>query len=229
MQGKKKNHFFASTFYLHGMNGFVAFCLLCILSLCNASALVAQSVFAEGFIIYNVYGPDSAKPCGTYTQTIKSGNIRRELKLNNGLHQITLHQTHQGDNYSLYKENGHLFALLLTKHEYDSLQGARGTLKRESNGLRKKLVGYDCEGINVFEDDVLLADGFYTRQITTQHEFFNPLFPNLPGLALEYTIHQEGKDVLRFEATEITESVVDPRIFVIPPEYDIIRLSDLGR
>lgn len=207
------------------MKGF----LLCLLGVFWVYVLPAQTVFAEGFIIYNVYGPDSAKPCGTYIQTIKSGNIRRELKLNNGLHQITLHQTHNGDNYSLYKENGHLFALLLTREEYDSLQVARGTLTRNSTGQRKKILGHACEGVEVFENKERLADGFYTREIATQHEFFNPLFPHLPGLALEYTTHQDGRDQLRFEAVEITESVVDPRIFLVPTEYQVIRLSDLGR
>lgn len=211
------------------MKGFWVFCLCSLLGVFRVNGLCAQTVFAEGFIIYNVYGPDSAKPCGTYTQTIKSGNIRRELTLNNGLHQITLHQTHNGDNYSLYKENDHLFALLLTKDEYDSVQNARGTLTRQSTGQRKKILGHACEGMEVFEDKTRLADGFFTREIVTQHEFFNPLFPHLPGLALEYTTHQDGRDQLRFEAIEITESVVDPRIFLVPAEYDIIRLTDLGR
>lgn len=229
MQGKKKNYLFLGTFYLHSMKVLGIFCSICLLAILAIGPVKAQTVFAEGFIIYNVYGPDSAKPCGTYTQTIKSGNIRRELKLNNGLHQITLHQTHNGENYSLYNENGHLFALLLTKQEYDSLQDARGTLTRKTTGQRKKILGHACEGIEVFEDKERLADGFYTREITTQHEFFNPLFPKLPGLALEYTTHQDGRDELRFEAVEITESVVDPRIFTVPANYDIIRLSDLGR
>lgn len=220
---------FTYSFYLHTVKGIGIFCIVCLATLLTVYGARAQSVFAEGFIIYNVYGPDSAKPCGTYTQTIKSGNIRRELKLNNGLHQITLHQTHNGENYSLYNENGHLFALLLTKQEYDSLQDARGTLTRKSTGQRKKILGHACEGIEVFEDKERLADGFYTREITTQHEYFNPLFPKLPGLALEYTTHQDGRDALRFEAIEITESVVDPRIFIVPANYDIIRLSDLGR
>ncbi|MGI9191713.1 MAG: hypothetical protein ACR2IL_06285 [Chitinophagaceae bacterium] len=189
----------------------------------------SQDVFSEGFIIYNVYNTDSAKPCGTYTQTIKSGNIRRELKLHNGLHQITIHQTHTGDNYSLYKENDHLFALLLSKTEYDSLQKARGTLTRNTTGQHKKILGYSCQGIEVMENKSRLVDGFYTTSITTQHEYFNPLFPNLPGLVLEYTTHQNNNDDLTFVAVEITESVVDPRIFTIPIDYEIIRLNDLAQ
>lgn len=187
----------------------------------------SQDIFSEGFIIYNVFHPDSAKPCGTYTQTIKSGNIRRELKLHNGLHQITIHQAHSGDNYSLYNENNHLFALLLTKSEYDSLQKARGTLSRKPTNQRKKILGHPCEGIEVFENQNRLADGFYTTVITTQHEYFNPLFPNLPGIVLEYTTHQDQNDELTFVAVEITESVVDPRIFSIPLQYEIIRINDL--
>lgn len=211
------------------MKGLVAFFLIGSVSLFLASKLEAQTVFAEGFIIYNVFSADSASPCGTYTQTIKSGNIRRELQLNNGLHQITIHQTHLGENYSLYKENGQLYALLLSKKEYDSLQLARGTLVRKSTGQRKKILGYLCEGVAVFEDKERIVDGFFTRDIITQHEFFNPLFPHLQGLALEYTTHQNGNDALRFEAIELTEAVIDSRIFTVPPEYNIIHLSDLGQ
>ncbi|MBU3676611.1 MAG: hypothetical protein FGM54_05440 [Chitinophagaceae bacterium] len=189
----------------------------------------SQDVFSEGFIIYNVFNTDSTKPCGTYTQTIKSGNIRRELKLHNGLHQVTIHQAHTGDNYSLYTENDHLFALLLSKTEYDSLQNARGALTRNTTGQHKKILGYDCQGVEVLENKSRLVDGFFTNKITTQHEYFNPLFPNLPGIALEYTTHQNNNDNLTFIAVEITESVIDPRIFTIPIEYQIIRLNDLAQ
>ena len=71
----------------------------------------AQKIFSEGILKYDVFINNEDKPSGLYVISVKGGNIKRELAMNNGFNNITIYTVKNGKTLSLNLNDGNKYAL----------------------------------------------------------------------------------------------------------------------
>ncbi|MCC6447848.1 MAG: hypothetical protein IT215_04100, partial [Chitinophagaceae bacterium] len=84
-----------------------------------ASNIKAQKIFSEGYIKYDVFTNEQAKPSGVYIIYVKSGNIKRELSMDNGYNNITIYNAKTEKTFSYNIAEGNKYALELSHFEVE--------------------------------------------------------------------------------------------------------------
>ena len=77
----------------------------------------AQKIFSEGILKYDVFINNEDKPSGLYVISVKGGNIKRELAMNNGFNNITIYTVKNGKTLSLNLNDGNKYALEMSQEE----------------------------------------------------------------------------------------------------------------
>src|SRR6185437_5507349 len=118
--------------------------ILFLLILTGTDAVV-QKPFTEGTIVYLVKlrSADKKEFSGIYTFVIKGGEIRKELRLNNGYQDVVLLNCTNGKVYSLQSRNGKKYAIQLNMNDLVKKQEkfAGYTVKSEQPN-NNKIAGY---------------------------------------------------------------------------------------
>jgi hypothetical protein len=88
----------------------------------HSTAAMAQKVFDEGVIVYNVSiktttDGKTEQNKGTYTFIIKGKEIRRELRLTNGFADISILNGNTNSIYSLQNADGKKYAIQLNNND----------------------------------------------------------------------------------------------------------------
>jgi hypothetical protein len=203
--------------------------LLFIALLLSSASLSAQKIFSEGRIRYDVYVNGEAKPSGLYVITVKGGNIRRELSMNNGYSNVTLFHFKTGKTYSLAVDGDEYYALELSAEEVQE-KNKRFSGAQVSNGTKsRKLAGQACLSAEVVYTDGEKVSIFFTPDYVPQHETFNAMFPGLKGLALEYEVRSSKAPGMKFVATEMNINPVESGQFEVPAGYRILTRAELEK
>ncbi len=208
-------------------NTFTFFTFLFLLLITKISD--AQKIFSEGIIKYEVYVNDDAKPSGIYLISIKSGNIRRELAMDNGFSNVTIFNFKSGNTYSLNLDKENKYALELKPDELKE-KNSRFTnaIFTPLNNL-KKLAGFKCESNQVQYTNGDKITIYFTKELVPQHESFNAMFPGLNGIPLEYEVNTGNSMRMKFIATMIEVKVIDSQLFTIPADYKIVSKAELDK
>ncbi len=200
---------------------------LSILFLLFGSQINAQKVFSEGYLKYDVFTNNQINPSGVYVISVKNGNIKRELSMDNGYNNITIYNTKTEKTLSYNIAEGSKYVLELTSEEVDKknqkFQNPTFTPNQQSN----KIAGYQCEGTHVKYKTGEEADFFYTSDLLPPNEKFNSMFPGLNGIALQYQINSANGMEMKFVANTVSISTIDSKIFSIPNDYKIVTKSEL--
>ena len=185
----------------------------------------AQKPFMEGTIDYKVKltTADGRIFDGTFTYTIKTGKIKKELKLNNGYQYTQLINTANNTIYSLQTRNGKNYAIQLTMDEVAQAQ--------------KKYTGFTCKedrnsskaiaGIRAYREDITYPDGTRSEVYATSDWYPDKsitydCFPNAKFLPLYYTYKDETGSGMQLEAKELSILPVENAYFKVPADYKII-------
>jgi len=206
---------------------FVLFCVALLAAAIHPA--FGQKIFSEGVIRYDVYMNNETKPGGVYLITVKSGNIRRELSMNNGFSNITLFHFKTGKTYSLNLDHEAKYALELSPEELAQKNSRFRNAAIQSGEHSKKMAGYSCLSADVTYTDGEKVAIFYTPDLLPQHESFNSMFPGLKGIALEYMVKSGQSMNMKFVANLVDINVVDSQIFDIPKDYKIVTKAELEK
>lgn len=188
-----------------------------------------QKVFSEGTIKYDVYQNNETKPSGIYHISVKSGNIRRELVMNNGFSNITLFQFKSGKSYSLNLEHENKYALEMLPEELKAKNKKFEAAVITPKENIKKLCGYNAQEASVNYQDGNQISIYYTKDLIPQGEAFNAMFPGLQGIALEYEVIGNSGVKMRFVASMLSIKVIDSQIFEVPADYKLVSKEELQK
>jgi len=188
-----------------------------------------QKVFSEGILQYDVYMNGETKPSGIYLITVKSGNIRREIAMNNGYSNVTIFQFKTGKTYSLNLDTETKYALVLSPEELKEKNKRFINANIQASDRTNKIVGYSCIHQTVTYTDGEKVTIFSTKELQPQDENFNAMFPGLDGIPLEYEMKNNKNTIMKFIATQVNVKAIDPQLFEIPVDYKIITKAELDK
>ena len=193
----------------------------------NTESLIAQKIFSEGVIKYDVFQGEDSKPSGIYLITVKGGNIRRELAMQSGFSNVTIFHSKTGNSYTLNLDDNTKYALELKPAEIKLKNKKFENAIITPSGQTKKISGYQTYAAKVEYQDKDAVSIHYTKDLVPQSEFFNTQFPGLDGIPLEYEVKAGLK--MKFVATLIDIKVVESKIFEIPSDYKIVSKEELEK
>lgn len=193
----------------------------------QAPAAMAQKIFSEGIIRYDVFLNSNDKPDGIYVVTVKNGFTKRELSMQSGFNNIIIHNHKTGVSTSLNLDHDTKYALQLTpaevKEKNKKFEGARFVAGQE----KKKIAGYNCSASTVKYTQGDEASFFYAADLLPPNDAFNTMFPGLQGIPLEYQMKTTETTTIRFVAKAVETRTVDLSVFDIPSDYKIVTRQEL--
>ena len=189
----------------------------------------AQKIFSEGILKYDVFINNEDKPSGLYVISVKGGNIKRELAMNNGFNNITIYTVKNGKTLSLNLNDGNKYALEMSQEEVNEKNLKFSNAQFVDLNKQKKIAGYACMGNKVTYANSEKADFYYTPDLLPPTENFNAMFPNLKGVPLEYEVKSNPSMTMKFVATLVDNMVIDSKIFIIPVDYKIVTKEELNK
>jgi hypothetical protein len=194
------------------------------------SGAQGQERFLEGTIVYKVSltTTDNTTYTGQYTLTFKGGNIRKELKLNNGYNIIVLVNTNKNTVISLESAAGKKYAV---QTDYSKMLSGQDkfkgfNLKQEGNG-GKTVAGLKANrGVVTYKDGSQM-DMYYTSAYKPDKGITYDRFPDAEFIPLLYTYTDEKGYKMKFEADAVNLSPVENSLFQIPGDYKLVSRSEL--
>lgn len=189
----------------------------------------AQKIFSEGVIKYDVYINNESKPSGLYVISVKGGNIKRELAMNNGYNNVTIYTVKTGKTFSINMGDGNKYALEMTQEEVNEKNMKFSNAQFTNLNLNKKIAGYTCAGNKVKYANGEGADFYFTADLLPPSDNFISMFPGLKGLPLEYEVKSNNNMTMKFVATLVDNMVIDSKIFNIPADFKIVTKAELEK
>lgn len=203
--------------------------LIFILFVFLPAIMSGQKVFSEGIIRYDVFVNNDAKPGGVYVISVKGGNVKRELAMNNGYSNITIYYVKTGKTFSYNIADEHKFALELSPEELKEKNQKFESAKFIDLNKTKKIAGLQCAGYKVSYASKEDAEFFASTDLLAPAENFNAMFPGLKGIPLEYEVKSSGTMAFRFVATLVDAMVIDSKIFALPTDFKIVTKNELDK
>ncbi len=191
--------------------------------------VIAQKIFSEGIIVYDVFINNNVNSNGTYIITFKSGFIKRELRMKNGFNNVTIYNQKTSKTISFNPNDETKYALEITEDELKEKNSRYQKAIFKSIDQTKKIAGYQCDGSIVTYENKDEVQLYATSELISQNETFNNLFPGFKGIPLEYETISTATSRMKFIANLIEVKVIDSKVFIIPENYKIITKKELSQ
>ena len=191
--------------------------------------VVAQKIFSEGIIVFDVFINNNVISDGTYIVTFKSGFIKRELRMKNGFYNVTIYNQKTSKTISFNPNEETKYALEITEDELKEKNKRYQKAVFKSIDQTKKIAGYECDGLMVIYENKDEVQLYATSELISQNETFNYQFPGLKGIPLEYETISTATSRMKFIANLIEVKVIDSKVFIIPENYKIITKKELSQ
>ena len=194
----------------------------------GAGAL-AQKPFTEGTIVYKVriISPEHKVITGTYTYTIKGDQVRKELKMNNGFHDVLLMDFSANTVYSLQDRNHRRYAVQLKMSDFQQKLSKYEAFRIINNApTNKKIAGCKAAKCRVLYPDSSGAEVYFTKEWYPVQPFIFSHFPGAKFIPLLYSYTEDDSMIMKFEAEKVDSSPVENAVFRIPPDYKMISYKE---
>lgn len=191
--------------------------------------VIAQKIFSEGIIVFDVFINNNVISDGTYIVTFKSGFIKRELRMKNGFYNVTIYNQKTSKTISFNPNEETKYALEITEDELKEKNKRYQKAVFKSIDQTKKIAGYECDGLMVIYENKDEVQLYATSELISQNETFNYQFPGLKGIPLEYETISTATSRMKFIANLIEVKVIDSKVFIIPENYKIITKKELSQ
>lgn len=189
----------------------------------------AQPTFSEGVLTYKVWLTTTENQTyeGTYTMSFKGGQIRKELALDNGFHDVTLINTKDNSVYTLQEREGKKFAIQLSMDDMAAKQQRfRGSRLSNEHNAGKQLAGLDAQAATVTYADGSKTDILFTREWQPDKQGTYNRFPDVDYMLLRFYYKEESGISMIFEAEKMEASPVASSLFRIPRNYKMISYEE---
>jgi len=198
---------------------------LLLISMINVLPASAQQPFVEGAIIYKVRleTPEHKSFNGTYTFTFKEGQLKKELKLNNGYQDVLLINCVKNSVYSLKIRNGKKLAIQLNMDDLVQRQKKYAGFSLAPEQPDKKTIA----GYAVNKGEITFPDGgksgiYYSSDWYPDRAITFERFPDAHFLPLSFQYVDETGITAHLEAERVSIAPVENAVFRLPADYKII-------
>ncbi len=188
----------------------------------------AQQPFVEGTIVYAVsIGPVAGagsftEHAGTYTITIKSASVRKELRMNSGFRNVIIQNDNTGSVYSLQPASGQNYAIQLRPQDAEEkMKPYAGFSQKDEEGTMT-IAGQPCRKATVQYKDGSTSSLYYTTAWTVQSTALFERFPGIKTIPLSFEYRNEEGITMHFAAEKLENKPVESALFRVPPDYKII-------
>ncbi|MFN4082606.1 MAG: hypothetical protein ACK4K9_03145 [Bacteroidia bacterium] len=168
----------------------------------------------------------------------KDSFIRIESGIGGKTKNITIQNIYNGNIYVLLEIYNKKFALIKHDSDLQALKTEMGldTMVKDLqvqilDSISRTIAGYTCKKAIVTKkvNGILNKNEiWFTTQLPPVNKQNNDDFKNIPGFLLQYTMNEAGINTT-FKAREILPLNLEPNLFKIPPEYDIVTEEQLVR
>jgi GLPGLI family protein len=195
--------------------------IISILLFCTAG-IRAQKILSEGIIYYDIsVQTGSSEPQmadmfdGAKATVFLRGSLSRSELTSSLGSTITIYDHRVGNGVVLRDFGTQKLLIKMNQDNWADKNKKYEGIEFKQTGETKMIAGYKCE-----KADALLKDGskftvFYTMEIKTENEDYDPQFKSLPGTALEYE-SVVGNLKIKYTASKISFDPVPMQKFEIP-------------
>ncbi|MFZ9661421.1 MAG: hypothetical protein ACO29O_06030 [Chitinophagaceae bacterium] len=172
---------------------FASLYILIIFLLQFTGSASAQKLLSEGYILYDVVVESINEPQqtvvslqGTTAISYVKGNLSRtELKSNLG-NSIVIHDSRNGNTVMLREFGAQKILIRLNTKDWSERNRKYEGIVFTPTGEKKIIEGYNC-----IQAKATLLDGshflvYYTTELNIENKEMDPMFSDLPGVALEF-------------------------------------------
>lgn len=184
--------------------------------------LSAQKLLSEGYLLYDVMvtsdkgtqQPGSTLQGNTAIHYVKGNLSRSELKSNLG-NSVIIHDSRNGGGVLLREFGTQKMLIRLDPADWTERNRKYQGIIFTPTGETKIIDGYDC-----IQAKATLLNGtsfmlYYTKDLIVENKEMDPMFSELPGVALEYDAMQ-GNLIVRYTIKRISFDPVPIQKFDIP-------------
>lgn len=186
----------------------------------------AQKPFSEGIIVYQVQlsSPDNKVYKGTLTFTFKNGQVRKDLKLDNGFADITLINANKGTIYTLQERNGRKYAIQLSIEDDVEKKQKRfkGYTVANERRYMEQVAGQNAYSGTVVYKDSSLTEVVYNKDWKPEVPYTWNRFPDAQFIPLRFAYKDDNGIQMTFAASKMEESPIQTSVFAIPADYKMI-------
>jgi hypothetical protein len=199
--------------------------------------LFGQKDFS-GVIVYNITFPDSefdaqtrAMLPRTATLTIKGLKSRTEMSMGMGGNTVSIFDGETMEGVTLMDMMGQKFAIASTEEDMDKEMEKMPDFVVELTGETKEVAGYLCKKAVIRseggEEDDVMHEAYFTNELGwAMMNRNNPIFKDVEGVMLEYSIDQDGMKMI-FSAVSVEKKKISDKEFEVPEGYKHLTPEDL--
>jgi len=202
--------------------------LLILITLLLGAQVKAQQNFVEGTIVYSVTigplagGTGYTEHAGTYTIIVKGSNIRKELKMNSGYHNVLIRNNNSGSIFSLQPAAGQNYAIQLQAQDLKERQNPyEDFIQKEEQGTMT-IAGQQCQKATVTYKDGSTSSLYYTSSWLSPDPTLFDRFPGIKYIPLTFEYRNEEGITMHFAAEKMEAKPVESALFRVPPDFKII-------
>jgi hypothetical protein len=182
-----------------------------------AHSSIAQKIFSEGTITYQVVTIVNGKPISgevKSTQSVKGAHTRVELSSTMGK-TTTIYDSRDGEGAILRDFGSQKIMIPFTKVQMESKNKKYDQLVFEYSDQSKELVGYQCRKATAQLADGTKIEVYFSKDLITDNTDIGFQFGRLPGLALEFTSINANTTVT-YTASSISFEPIPIQQFDVP-------------
>jgi hypothetical protein len=194
--------------------------------------LASVSSFAQKLteckIVYEVssdlWKDKGAKEWITY---VKGDKARIETNMMEGMESVVLVDGKKKEVTTLTKAGENKVAYVFTTADmkkYNTSGEPTVTITKET----KVIAGYTCKKAEITSKEGVKVICYFTDQLGAIGitELSNPIFKDIKGMMLEYSINQQGMNIHSI-AKKVTKEKVDDAKFTVPAGYKVMKAEEL--
>lgn len=201
---------------------FSRFCLLGMIILSMNNQALAQKIFSEGTIVYDITVQTGSKEPqladmfdGVTTTIYLKGSQSRTEMISPLVSTITILNAKSNTGVVLKEYGNQKLLIHMTGDDWNEMNKKYAGITFTPMKETKTIAGYSCQKALATLKDGTTFTVFYTKEMVTENKDYNYQFKTLPGLPLEYE-STEGKLKIRYTASKITFDPVPIQKFKIP-------------
>ncbi|WP_345081502.1 hypothetical protein [Nemorincola caseinilytica] len=198
-------------------------------ALLSVGKAFAQKPFTEGTIVYHVEltSADNRLFKGTYIFSFKNGQIRKELRLDNGYSDVTLINANRNTIYSLQEGDGRKFAIQLSMDDMLNKQRKfKGYVLAGEAKQPQAMAGQNVYKGTVVYSDSSMTEILYSKDWRPEVPYTWNRFPDAQFVPLRFAYKEDNGISMVFTADKMELSPVVTSIFNVPKDYKMISYDE---
>lgn len=182
----------------------------------------AQKKITDGTITYDIVITTAGKEpqmtpamASASTTIYLKNNFSRTDMVNSMGSESTIYDSKTGNAFILKDYSGQKLMITLTKENWEEKNAASSALVFDTTTETKTINGILCKKATAVFSNGKTLTVYFASSLIPANKDYNPMFRNLPGLAMEYEV-EYGKSKYKYTVAKINYDVLQASSFEAP-------------